>query len=407
MGSWSPLAIALTIVALVAAVGLLLVIFRRRATFSGYDEIFDDVRELGAALKGEVFRDGDDLVISGTYRRLPVVIRFSHGENTPGLNIRLTAPSNFTLYMTPKGSTSEGRFAIKSGDDMFDARFTVRTDHPTEAKMFFTGNLVLGQLQKLCCSAKTFFSINKGWLELSELVIPEPYTARHILDHLTSMGTLLFVVREMPGAATVKIGRIEREGKVFARIAIAVGILAAGATVFVVTRQQSQSVEASAASAPDAPPEGVLPVDAEHITGVRQLRLATAEDLDPVGVAWLRASGGQLQTRIEGDFSGDGQGEDVAYVLTHTVDGKRRVVLLANGKNRFDATYSYLGVVARVPKSAAQNIEWKGKGPEAVDGDGLLLVVRPNDPTAGLVLFLNGDRVVSGSPANYQTVPVQ
>src|SRR6266699_1263895 len=67
MGSLSPGQIALLIIAGLAAAGVVISLIRTRRTFAGYGEIEDQVRRLSQTMGGEVFRDGSDVVVSGTY----------------------------------------------------------------------------------------------------------------------------------------------------------------------------------------------------------------------------------------------------------------------------------------------------------------------------------------------------
>jgi len=69
----------------------------------------------------------------------------------------------------------------------FDARFAARTDHPTQAKMLVSSKTMRTHMEKLCCSSKSFLTMVTGSIEVSELIIPGPYTARHVLDHVESM----------------------------------------------------------------------------------------------------------------------------------------------------------------------------------------------------------------------------
>src|SRR3954469_7456592 len=151
-----PKFVALAIIVLV--IGAIIVMIRKSSTFSGYTDVAADAQRIQRAIKGESFRDGNDLVVSGSQDKLPVQVRFSYDENTPGLSIRMSAPANFTLTITPKGSQAagEGKNLVRSGDDMFDARFTTKTDHMAQAKMFLGGKQVSKLLPKLACSSKTF-----------------------------------------------------------------------------------------------------------------------------------------------------------------------------------------------------------------------------------------------------------
>ena len=186
-----PLVIALAIVVVVAIVGALLHSMKTRQTYAGYEELKADAGMLAKRLKGEIFRDGDDLVVSGNSGKLPTVIRFSRQENTPGVMVRMEAPASFTLSVVPKGArATEGRVVVRTPDEMFDARFTTRSDHPTQARMFVGGKPVITHLQRLMCGSGTFLTVTTGALELSELSIPGPYTARHLENHLESLAVL-------------------------------------------------------------------------------------------------------------------------------------------------------------------------------------------------------------------------
>ncbi len=408
MSSASPIAIALGIVFLVTVVGLIVAHLRSSATMSGYEEYARDVKDVAKTIRGEIFRDGVDLVVNGNYRKLPAVVRLSVAENTPGLNVRMQAPATFNMSVVPKGAqATEGRVLVRTGDDMFDARFTSRSDHPTQAKMLLGSKQVMNGLRKLACSQKTFFTISSGAMELSELVIPSPYTSHHILDHLESMRRIASELEEMPGTAGMKIQEIKGEGSMVVRVAIAVGIVAAIITVVAATRALSSSAESGPVDAVTAiTPEGVFPVDAVLIPRVDQWRTAQPEDFDPAAQAWLRGTGVPQQARITGDFSGKGNVRDVAYVLTQT-GGARRVVWLVEGANRYDAEYPGLGLVARFPRGNLPSVRWIGTPPPAPDGDGLLIVRKGDDPKSVVLLFLSGGKVVSGAPNGFQNLSLE
>src|SRR5262249_1101606 len=111
----------------VAAAGVIIHLVRKSSTLRGYSDVANDAARLQRALKAETFREGADVVVSGSQDKYPAMVRFSYDMNTPGLNIRMAAPANFTLTITPKGAqgaTGEGRNLLRTGDDMFDARFT-------------------------------------------------------------------------------------------------------------------------------------------------------------------------------------------------------------------------------------------------------------------------------------------
>jgi hypothetical protein len=382
---------------------------RKSSTFSGYGDVAADAQRVQRALKGEVFRDGSDLVVSGSQDKLPTVVRFSYDENTPGLNIRMSAPANFTLTISPKGSQAvgEGKTLVRTSDDMFDARFVTRTDHVAQAKMFVGGKQALALMQKLCCSSKTFVSIGKGYIEMSELVIPIPYTSAHIVDHVQSMAKLALQLQAMPGAETVKIEAYKREGSsMLAKAAIAVALIGGLAYWVAEARRPDTSLtELKARAGSTALPEGVLPVDAPKLGTLDGWRLVTTDDFDPDTAAWARGQGIQLQGRIEGDFSGKNNPRDVVYVLTDGAD-TTRVAVIADDQLVSDMRYPKVLVAAKFSKYNWNSTQW-ATAPVNPTGDGLMIVTRKDDPKSGMVLFWNGRRLDNAVPQNYQRVNLQ
>jgi len=399
----SPLVTAALILLVVGALGAVIAWWRGRSTYAGYEELAGDARQIAVSLKAEIFRDGQDLVIAGNHGKLPTVIRFSYAENAPGLNLRMQVPATFAFSIVPKGTQSgEGRAPVRTGDELFDAKFLSRSDQPTQAHMLLGSKRTLAQIQKLCCSSRTFLSMATGSLELSELVIPAPYTARHVLDHVQSMGAVGKALEDMPGAETVKIRALKKEHTSWlTRAVVAAGVVAAAIAVYSAAHSQATTIQASAGN---RLPEGIRPVDAVRIPGVmNNWRLAGEDDFAGGAVAWIRQSGVTAEGRILGDFSGRQSGQDVAYVLISNA-GLRRIVLLASQENRYDTGFSELAGVARVPKQQISNLEWTTPPQGQPEGDGLLLIRKADDLGSGAILFLQGKRIASGVPVSYQSV---
>ncbi len=408
----NPVVTAVLIVVFVALAGVVYVAARKHRSLAGYEELGADTRGLASILKGEFFRDGGDLVVSGDFNNLPTVIRFSHDENTPGLNIRMSAQASFTLSVVPKGArATEGRVLVKSNDEMFDARFHTRTDHPTQARMMLGSKRVVKDLAKLVCSSSTFFTVSTGSLELSELVIPEFNTGSHIHEHLKSMGRMAQEVAAMPGAEKIKVEKIKTESNKVLRVALVAGVIAA--VVAVVGAMQAPA-PVRATDVGIVALEGVPPLDMPLLKGAERIqpdgkpryRLAGPEDFAPAAAAWLRGNRAAVSGRVEGDFSGLNNGRDAAYVLIDLADNSRRVAFLVNGANRYDATFPEVAIVARVRKGVLGPIQWVGGPPDSPDGDGLLIVRSANDRASGLVLFVKGDRVISAVPQDYERIVV-
>jgi len=394
---------------LVLLVGVVIHMVRKSSIFRGYSEVAQDAERLQRALKGETFRDGTDLVVSGSQDKFPSMVRFSYDENTPGLNIRMSAPANFTVTISPKGAqgTGEGRTLVRTGDDMFDARFTTKTDHPAQAKMFLGGKQAVMLLQKLCCSSKTFVAISNGNIELSELIIPTPYTSTHVMDHLQNMSKLALKLQAMPGAETVKVRAYEREGTSFIAKGAVAAVLLIGLAIFVVQARKPDHTltELKAQAGAVSLPEGILPVDAAKLGTLDGWRLVKAEDFDPDTAAWVRGQGLQVQGRVEGDYSGKSNPRDVIYVMTNDAD-TMRIAVIAGDQVVYDTRYPKLAIASKFSKYNWNATQWK-TAPTNPAGDGLLVVTKKTDPKSGAVLYWDGRRVTTAVPENYERVNLQ
>ena len=202
----------------------------------------------------------------------------------------------------------------------------------------------------------------------------------------------------------MKLVPLKLERHIAARLAMAVGAVVAGLSLFAAMKAPSRPPDSGVNATLAA---GIMPIDAALIPNLKDWRVTAADDLDPVAVAWLRNNQKQPNSRIEGDFSGKGTGRDVVYLLI-APEGTRRVVLLADNENRYDTKFPYIGLAARVPKGMVNSIAWVGgKPPEGVEGDGVLLVRKQDDPASAIVLFLSGRGIVSASPVNYQDISLE
>lgn len=403
ISSLSPLAITLAIILGVAILGALIALARNLCRFMGFTQIARDAERIAKSLGGEIFRDGGDLVTSGNMGRLPAVVRFSNKESVPGLNIRVGVPSTFTLWIAPRSAeTTEGRTTLRTGDMIFDSRFVARSDDATQARMFLAMKQVPTCLRQLACSGNSFLALAESALELSELEIPTPATANHVLEHLRSIATLGAALSEMPGADTIVVKPIEKERRLLGRAAIIVGIVAAISLVVAASRPRATVPKTDAAAVEIS---GVPPAHASLIVGLSGWHTASSDDFDPNTLAWMRSKGATVSGLISGDFSGQGNDADAAYVLVRA-DGSRRVLIISNGAVRYDTRFPSLAVAARLRKSRVPGVEWNGPAPEPINGDGILMVRNADDPKSGLVIFLSGHRLASGVPVNYQSVPV-
>lgn len=408
MHSYSPIQIAVFVIGLLAVVGVAISYFRKSATLAGYSEYKGDIEKIGSTLKAETFRDGDDVVITGNHKQNPVQIRFSYSENTPGVIIRMGAPVSFTFSVVPKGErASEGRVLVKTGHDMFDARFAARTDHPTQAKMLVGGRAALANIEKLCCSSKTFFTMTRGTMEVVELVIPAPYTARHVLDHLESMAVVAAAVDEIPGADQIKVQPYTREKTSnVIRAAIVVGAVVA---IFAVLShpQQDNALPADASNGPAVQDTGVPINEAVLIPTLEGYKAPKPEELDSDAASWIRSAGGEASSRLQIDFTGSGDAKEVAYLLITTDGQRRRIAILQDGKDVFDRLYPGTVAIARLPKSNMSNIEWTRPPASAPQGDALLLLQKNGDQLSAVALYLANGRFDVALPKDYSQISLQ
>lgn len=410
MISEHPIQALIIIVIGVAVLGFIIEYFRRSAHFRGFEELRPDATAVAQAMRAEVDRDGEDLLVRGNFQRWPVLVRFSYSDTMPGLNIQMKIPASLSLYVIPKGSRSNaGRTPVRTGDEMFDARVNVRTDHPAEARLFVSGKAVLQQLQRLSCSANTFISLSSGALEVTELTIPDIQTGRptgrHVLDHIQSMAVIANSARAMPGAESIPVNPFEKEKSVAVRAALALSILVfVGLLVAAVVTKPASIL----ATPQPAIPAGMLALDAGHIRDLDAWRLAEATDFAGPAVSWMRGQGFTPAGKITGNFSGASTaGQDNAYVLIGKDPAKTpgmRVVLLINHEIRSDTSYPAISVVTKVPKASLAGASWQGTAPAASDGDGLLVVRRADDPGSGVIFFSSGVRILYAAPKDFRSL---
>ena len=395
----SQYTLAILIVVLTAAGGGVFALMRSSRLFAGYKDIEPDARALSKLLKGEIFRDGNDLVVSGNYNKLPTIVRFSVDVNTPAVNLRMQAPATFNMSVVPKGArATEGRVLVRTADEMFDARYVTRSDHPTQARMFVTGKPTLVALQKLCCSTQTYFTVTRGAIELSELVLPEHLIGQHLSDHIAQLGSLGNILRQMPGSEEVKIEAIRKDtSHPVVKIALVAGVVLALIVIF--AREPQATVSAQQG---DTLPANVSAIDAPGIPGIQQARVATANDMDPGLAAWVRDAQGDATGHLQLNLAGDAVSNDAAYYI---IDQRGpRVVILLNHANLVDIRYNNVAGFARVPKELASSIEWATPPTSPGDGDGVLIVTNAGDPASASIIFASGNKTVSGIPQDYRNL---
>ena len=375
--------------------------------YAGYWELRQDARAIEFFLHGQTFRDLGDLVITGNTHTYRTTLRFSQDENTPGVNIRMDVPANFDMVIVPKDSPiTEGGQPFNTGDDHFDQKWAVRSNQPTQAKIFLAGETAFKHVKKLCCSSKTLLNVEEGALELSELTVPDNPAGRHLIDHMESMAVLGKQLALMPGASLVKVERVTPPRPTSKVLVVVITILAICTAVAALASYKHEQKMNAAAYGAEGSPLGIPASEAENIPNLRGWRLAGSPDFDSELVDWLRKNNAQPSGRLDGDFSGEGAGNDHAYLLMNAEGTHRLVVLIAN-QVKLDHLFPNVALIAKVPKSAIRGIKINMGSPATGNSDGILVVTNKDNLHSGLVLSFNGDSPITAVPENYKSTTLE
>lgn len=404
MQELSPIAIAIVIAGTVALVGIMAHSRRRDATFAGYEDLARDLKRIRRRVRGQCSRDGEDFVITGQWRNLPAVLRFSHRDDAPGIHIRMSARATFALDIALNSAAQRegaaGRVPVRLPDLGLNHRLTLLSDSPPEVALFADLPKVPQLLRTLCASAMSSLAFERGAIEFADLRLPQRYLAKHVMNQVNCIAGLAAAFENMPHSDRVRVPAIKRQHGIVARTAMVAGAVAA----IVAVASASYDNQAQPARVVDAAaPRGVAASDAAHIPGVMHWRLLTNNDLDPATVEWLRENGQNGYGKVALDVAGDGS-TAVAYALARP--NSYRVVLLHNNDVTYDVTYPSLAAVVRVPAANLSSMDWQTAPTEQADGDGLLLVFRAEDHGSGLILYSHEGRVLSAAPSDYERVPL-
>jgi hypothetical protein len=406
MISYETIAIALAL--LIATLGVFVEIVRGQVKLRGYQDIARDVQGIVHGISGEVDRDGHDLLVRGSMRSWPVLIRFSRAEHEPGVHMTMPVPSNVSLYCVPvKHEGETGRVSLKTADERFDARFKLTTNSSAvEAKLLIANPSTLSEIQKLCGPSQALLSLEGQTLDVTEMVIPEEDLSQRVLGSVMSMTKIAGAAMKMPGTKAESIPPVphRRNWLRTAYIGIPIVLL-----VFVFVRARLKHSAPKPAEVSSVP-AGLDSQDASRIGNLKPWRLAQAAEFNPDASAWLQQQGQEPKAQVSGDFNGTGQRES-AYVLKSVspeTSNPVRLVMLVNGEVRFDAEMPRIDAVAVLPKDKVLSIEWRGRGPAGPpNGDALLVVQRYNDPSSALVVFASGAQLLTGNPKNFSTLTLR
>jgi hypothetical protein len=393
-------------VVLIALASVIIPYINMLRRFAGYSELRGEARAIEHFLHGETFRDMNDLVITGNTQGYRTTIRFSQDENTPGVNIRMDVPATFDMVIVPKESpVTEGGQPIRTGNDQFDAKWVVRTNQPTQGRIFVAGATAMNQIRKMCCSSKTYVNLERGGLEISELTVPEGSPSRHLIDHMESMAIVAKQLALMPGAGQVKVERVTAPRPTSKVLVVVIAIVAVITGIAALANyQHAQKMKASVGAG--GSPQGIPTDEALRIPNLEGWRLADSSDFDPSLVSWLRDNKIQPTGRLEGDFIGGGAGTDHAYLLVNAA-GARRIVILIGTEVKLDENFGKIDIFAKVPKSAIKDIKINTGSPASGNSDGILLVTNKDNLHSGVVLSFNGGSPVTAVPENYKSTTLE
>jgi hypothetical protein len=401
----SPVPVAILVCSFACLVGILARTFKDRRTFAGYKAMAADVKKIARSIGAEIFRNGDDLVLSGNFERIPVTLRFSNSATEPGLKIVCTAPVDFQLSFTPKGEASlEGRVIVPTQSPNFNMRFTARTDDPEHAKLFLALAEAQHHIERLCCSRNTFLLFSPRNIELREVLVPLD-TYRHVWSRLRSLAGLNSQAAKLPNASRIKVVPVKPLSSSWVlKFALLVGAGAAVAAVL-----SNAAAPPQVATTQTKASNGILPIDQRVIPDAGNWRTVSPSELRPQFIDWMEGFGVTPASKIDLDAREGGQAMGTAYLLaTERTPELKRVVWVANHQVLFDVVDRIEGI-AKVPRDSMPGIVWcEGSTPaEAAEGDGLLVVRDYEKPEGGTVFFFSHEKLYSAVPADFHNVPMK
>jgi hypothetical protein len=326
-------------VLVVSLLGVFLWMGRDALLLRGYEWVGHIAFAVQQMLSGEIFRDGHDLVISGTFEGLPTVVRFSDNENTPVLNIRVALPSTFTMWVVPRGRDDvAGRHIVPTQNSRFNQMFTLQTNDPLYVQTLVSDDTV-DALGNLARSSGSFLSFVPGHAELSEVSVSWWFSAFQVRRYLEAFSRLAHAWESLPDGPKYRPKPMPRESHIPMRTAIVVGVAAILAVGPEATQRPLTNAVVQASS------HRVEFADQALIPEVHRWRLATHDDFDRDLMAWARLNGaspsGMMMERL-----GERGEESHLYTFVQK-GGLGRVVAVFKGRRVYDATFPSLRLVVK------------------------------------------------------------
>jgi hypothetical protein len=407
MHSFSPQFFAAVVVTLTAITTGLIVTVQNRRKFRGYEQYADDARRLRTKLKGELFRDGEDLVVSGNYGKIPTIIRLSTRMEAPGVSIEMRVPVTFSLSIFPKQVITHATGSpVPLGNRKFATRCKAVSKNPTEARLLLSAKDAQDVLDSLCSSSDVGVELSKGVLSVVTLLIPQNFGSQ-VSEQLELCTRMDAIVESLPGSHAVKIVPIEhRKPSWVFRAAMASGAVICALCLIASSRELADSQTTVAAA--QRVSNGVAPVDAQVIPKVADWRAAQAEDMDPSFLTTLRNAGAKTEYPVTFDTDGSGERPGTAYLLIGP-DGSKRVVAIVNHRVAFDVVFPDIAGIAVIPKESVASVEWATQNMQVPNtgGDGLLFVRNGHDGTSANLLLFAQNSVFSAPPNDYRKLSLQ
>lgn len=391
MSGWFLVAAAVAIVLLVLAGGW----FRRFRSLRGFEDARADISQFVARLSGGTLgRESGDLVLKGRYKGIPLTVRFSRSEYSPGLYMTCPAPVNLALSFAPKNrEVPGGQIVFRTGDPVLDRQFVGRTNQLTYAKLFLGLSQVVSEVRKLCSSSGAMLMLGEYKFEFFEDLIPSD-TLNHLVVCADSLTNLSRALEKMPGARVVGKGAGARGDN---RLLIGLGTAAVLGLVLLAVlflRGTPAAVNANrgVAEQPVAVPNGMSADDARLVRDLSGWKLFQPAG-DPEFASWADRFGLKTASRLQLDAQGTGEPGSTAYVLSSERDPRmKRLVWIVNHRVMCDLIVNAEGV-ASIPKWDIGRISPPQEGEPGVnaDGDGLLLVRDRSKADMTLIFVANNE----------------
>jgi hypothetical protein len=394
-------------IAFLAVAGIVAAVIREIRLFSDFRDIAPQVKTIANLVRAEVFRDRQDLVLSGLYKGIPTVLRFSKQPGAPAMGLYVRVPATCQLSLIPKRSAGNANLQnVKTGSRMLEKHFVAMADNPADLDALLQHGRAPKLLETLCSSGKTILELNLGRLELLEMTLPEELT-RYASEQLLTIREFSELLAELPGSDRVETRSLERAPRSwFFKLAIAAGIAVVAISVIAATRERAKVPVLAAAPAEMF--HGIPTEDAELINGMDAWHAAKPDELNVQFSNWLEDAGKRPASRIEFNPVESGLSHGVAYLLVRE-DGARRLVVLVDQRAVFDACFARLDGIAVLPAASFPKLKWgQSQAPaQKPNGDAILVVRDASDPRSSEVLFFPNGTLFSGVPRDYSTIDLQ